>query len=62
MINVLVIFPLLDNLLHQRTKVVLCRQQTNAHLGIGPQLLMSRLFLGCKTGSLRQDFLSWVDL
>ena len=62
MINVSVIFPLLDSLLHQRTKVVLCRQQTDAHPGIDPQLLMSRLFLGIGTGSLRLDFLSQVDL
>jgi hypothetical protein len=62
MINVSVIFPLLDSFLHQRTKVVLCRQQTDAHLGIGPQLLMSCLFLGCGTGSLRQYFLFEVDV
>jgi hypothetical protein len=57
-----VILPLLDSLLHQRTKVVFCRQQTDAHPGIDPQLLMSRLFLGIGTGSLGQNFLSQVDL
>jgi hypothetical protein len=36
MINVSVIFPLLDSLLYQRTKVVLCRKQIDAHLGIDP--------------------------
>jgi hypothetical protein len=53
---------LLDSLLHQRTKVVLCRQQIDAHMRIDPQLLMSLLFWGIGTGSLRQDFLSLVDL
>jgi hypothetical protein len=62
MINVSVIFPLLDSLLHQRTKVVLCRQQIDAHPRIDPQLLMSHLSLGIRTGILRQDFLSQVDI